>query len=135
MNTPPPLPASTGSTRWGEGGLWGPPPPYFEPSGGMRTWARQGIASLLWAHDCDSHCMEDMLGLASNTLAAWTARLQTCVANAEEARGIVLGGKGREVGCDGTEIGHKQKGTGGHKKVFKGDVWGVVERGGMLQSM
>ena len=73
-----------------------------------------------------------MLGITPSNVALWTARLQTCVATAEEARGIVLGGRGKEVECDETEIGCRQKGTGGHKKVVKGDVSGAVERGGIL---
>ena len=85
-----------------------------------------------WAHDCGSSRICAMLGIGDSTVAAWTAILQTCVASAEEARGIVLGGRGTEVECDETEIGRRQKGTGGHKKVVKGDVWGAVERGGLL---
>ena len=60
------------------------------------------------------------------------ARLQTCVANVEEVRGNVLGGKGKEVDCDEAKIGLKQKGTRAHKKIVQGDVLGALERGGFL---
>ena len=63
-----------------------------------------------WAHDCGSSRICAMLGIGDSTVAAWTARLQTCVANAEEARGIVPGGRGTEVECDETEIGHNRDG-------------------------
>ena len=115
---------------------------------GCQKWVPVGTNSLLegsklspqqvlfffyfWAHDCGSNRISAMLGIAPSNVALWTARLQTCVANAEEAQGIVLGGRGKEVECDETEIGRRQKGTGGHKKVVKGDVWGAVERGGLL---
>ena len=48
--------------------------------------------------------------------------------NAEDSRQVPLGGANVEVECDETETGRRQKGVHGHKKVVKGDIWGVVER-------
>jgi len=54
--------------------------------------------------------------------------LRLCVMAAEEASHQPVGGRDIEVECDETEIGRRQKGIHGHKKIVKGDVWGAVER-------
>ena len=54
--------------------------------------------------------------------------LRICVMALEESRQRPLGGEDVEVECDETEIGRRQKGVHGHKKVVKGDIWGAVER-------
>ena len=74
----------------------------------------------LWAHDCGGTQSVEMLGFGTETVAAWTHRLRLCVMGYEEAHHRPIGGANVEVECDETEIGRRQKGVHGHKKVVKG---------------
>ena len=81
-----------------------------------------------WAHDCGGHRAESMLGLHNATVGALSLRLRLCVANEQAATVTSLGGQGKEVEKDETELGRKPKGLHGHKKDVTSDVIGIYDR-------